>query len=312
MEVTHMTFAKVAHDVTPDPPELMHVDDGISAFLSDHITGLRQMRTKRNTLPGRFTDSEAQRLFRDLYAGEDEAFLAAAGILTKRLVDKMDGRTTDGLLVCLRAHDADDHYGGVLKLQVVANNAAVLERLASGKEKLSAVRDLLDKPGELQKGAISTSWLADDQIMVGDQLLYEAAYFPSAFGIKTFGRPAAAVGELLGVVDAIDPRLTESVARSLPGIGSGELGTVLAALGEEIPELTENVRSDIAETLTQRARPVGYIDTSRPATQTIKVGSIKISGPVIDMHVFTQISQLDEGPWVVTIKSEEEPHRTHP
>lgn len=313
MQVTHMTLTKVAHDSAPDPPELLEIDEGINAFLSDHITGLREMGTKRKTPPGKFTDPEAQRLFRDLYAGDDEEFLVAAGTLPKRLIAKMDRRTSPGLLVCLRAHDNDEHYGGVLKLQVVAPNAAVVEEeLASGKVKLSAVRDLLDKPGDLQKGAICTSWLADERVMVGDQLTHESAYFPAAFGIRIYGRPAAAVAQLLAAVDEIDPALAEPVARALPAVESGEPEAVLDGLTAIVPELSETVAADIAENLSLRARPVGYIDTTRPATETIKIGGITISGPVADMRARVQISQQHDDRWLVAVDSQDEPRRTHP
>ena len=189
MEITHLSLAKVAHDATFATAELRDVDDGISAFLGAHINGLRTMTTRSGTSPGSFTDPEARRLFRNLYSGPDSNFLAAADNLTKRLIGRMDARTASGLLVCLRAHDDQEQYGGVLKLQVVAPHAAVLEELASGQVRLSAVRDLLDKPGDLQKGALSTSWLAENRIMIGDQLGQDAAYFPKAFDIRAYHAP---------------------------------------------------------------------------------------------------------------------------
>lgn len=308
-----MTLAKVAHGVSPDPLELLEIDNGVNAFLGDHITGLREMAVKRKTPPGRFTDHEAQHLFADLFAGADVSFLAAAGTLTKRLIARMDRRTSPGLLVCLRALDNQERYGGVLKLQVVAPNAAVLEQLAAGKVKLSAVQDLLDKPGDLQKGAISTSWLRDDRILVGDQLNHEAAYFPAAFGIMIFGRPATAVAELLTAIDAIKPELAESVARALPAVRSGEPEDVLAGLAQSVAELTDSVQADILETLAQRPRPVGYIDTSRPATETIKAGQISITGPVADMRRYVRISRRpDEEAWTVVVAAEDKPRRSHP
>jgi len=307
-----MTLAKVAHGASPDPLELLEIDNGVNAFLGDHITGLREMAVKRKTPPGRFTDHEAQHLFGDLFAGADVSFLAAAGTLTKRLIARMDGRTAPGLLICLRALDNQERYGGVLKLQVVAPNAAVLEQLAAGKVKLSAVQDLLDKPGDLQKGAISTSWLRDDRILVGDQLNHEAAYFPAAFGIMIYGRPAGAVAELLTVIDAIEPGLAESIARALPGVRSGEPQDVLAGLAQSVHELTDSIQADILEGLAQRPRPIGYIDTTRPATETIKAGPITITGPVPDMRKYVRISRRDEETWTVVVEAEDQPRRSHP
>jgi hypothetical protein len=316
VRITHMTLAKVAHDAVSASPELREVDRGINAFLGDHIVGLREMTSKRKTTPGKFTDIEAKRLFRDLFTGPDTNFLDAADNLTKRLIAKMDARTAKGLLICLRAYDDQECYGGVLKLQVVAPNAAVLEELASGAVKLSAVRDLLDKPGDLQKGALSTSWLAEDRIMVGDQLGQDSAYFPEAFAIRVYARPATAVADLFAVLDKVAPKLAAPVAAALPAVSSGDPTTVLAALGEKIPELTPGIQSRIVDTLENQARPVARIDTSRPATETIRAGDIKITGPVQEMRrqvrIVQQADALETGGWTVIIDSLRQPRRTHP
>jgi hypothetical protein len=232
------------------------------------------------------------------------------------LIARMDGRTAKGLLICLRANDDHERYAGVLKLQVVAPNAAVLEELASGEVKLSAVRDLLDKPGDLQKGALSTSWLAEDRIMVGDQLGQEAAYFPAAFGIKIYARPTHATADLFTALDRIAPKLAAPVAAALPSVHSGEPSEVLAELGEKVPEFSPGIQASVAEALESQTRPVAHIDTSSPVTETIRVGAIKISGPISQMRQYVRIEQrhneLQDESWTVIIDSHAEPHRTHP
>lgn len=316
MRITHMTLAKVSHDAESASPDLREVDDGINAFLGDHIMGLREMTSRRKTSPGKFTEPEAMRLFHDLFTGPDADFLTASASLTKRLIEKMDARTAKGLLICLRAHDHQERYGGVLKLQVVAPNAAVLEELASGAVKLSAVRDLLDKPGDLQKGALSTSWLAEDRIMVGDQLGQDAAYFPEAFAIRIYARPATAVADLFAALDKVAPKLAAPVAAALPAVSSGDPTGVLAALGEKVPELTPGIQSRIIDALENQARPVAQIDTARAATETIRVGEIKITGPVSQMRQQVRIEQQEDATeaegWTVIIDSPREPRRTHP
>jgi hypothetical protein len=315
VEITHLTLAKVAPHATSVPAEFREIDDGISAFLSDHINGLRTMTTRHATSPGRFTDPEAGGLFRDLYSGPGDSFLEAADNLTKRLIGKMDARSASGLLVCLRANDGRERYGGVLKLQVVAPYAAVLEELASGGVRLSAVRDLLDKPGELQKGALSTSWLADDRIMIGDQLGQDAAYFPKAFSIQVYQRPTTAISDLFTAIETVAPNLTIPVAEALPAVPTGAADTVLAALEQQVPGLTPDIRAEIADALGRQARPVAIIDTAREAKETIVAGDIKITGPVRQMR---QRVRIDEGEdatgawqWVITVDSSIRPTRTH-
>ena len=307
-----MTLAKVEHGAVPNTPELGKITAGIDAFLGDHIVGLREKTTSRKTPPGKFTDPEAQRSFHELLAGTDDGFLAAADNLTKRLIAKMDKRAARGLLVCLRAHDEHERYSGVLKLQVVAKNAAVLEEVAAGKLELSAVSDLLDKPGDLQKGALSASWLADDHVMVGDQLAQVAAYFATAFGIRTFGRPSMAVDVLFAAIDSVAPELAAPIARALPAVPSGEPDKVLESLGERVPELRANVQSDLAEVLANQARPVAYIDTSRPAKETIRAGKITISGPVEEMRQRVHVQGEAGDGWTIRIDSDTEPRRTYP
>jgi hypothetical protein len=306
-----MAYAKVARGALPADQGLREIDTGINDFLGDHITELRKITATRRTPPGQFIDSEMQALFRDLYIGADEEFLAAADTLTKRLISRMDGRTSPGLLICLRAQNENDRFGGVLKLQVVAEHAAKLDALDSGEVKLSAVSQLLDKPGELQKGALSTSSLAEERIMVGDRLAQDSAYFPEAFGIKIFSRPAAAVSDLFSALAAVRPELTEPVARALPRVPPGEPRTVLSALGQQVPELTEDIQADVIEDLENRPRPVGYIDTDHQITETIKVGGITISGPVSEMRQRVHTDQNNSEQWIITIESNQEPRRTH-
>lgn len=315
METTHLSLAKVAHNATFSSAEFREIDDGISAFLGAHINGLRTMTTRNGTSPGSFKDPEARRLFRDLYSGPDRHFLAAADNLTRRLISRMDARTASGLLVCLRAHDSQEQYGGVLKLQVVAPHAAVLEELASGQVRLSAVRDLLDKPGDLQKGALSTSWLAENRIMIGDQLGQDATYFPKAFDIQAYARPASAASELLAAIEIVSPGLVAPVAAALPSVPSDTAETVLTALGREVRELTPGIQANVANVLARQARPVANIDTTRVTKETISAGDIKITGPVSQMRQHVQVRRDEDSltpeQWTITIRSLREPKRTY-
>lgn len=61
-----------------DETEIREIDDGINAFLGDHIAGLRQMTLKRKTSAAGSWTPEARRLFRALFTGPDEALRRSA------------------------------------------------------------------------------------------------------------------------------------------------------------------------------------------------------------------------------------------
>lgn len=312
LEITRMTYARVAADAVPTFPALRDIDQGINDFLADHIRGLRKLTASRQTLPGRFVDTETQALFHGLGYEGDAGFLAAADSLTKRLIGGMDQRTKAGLLICLRASDGSDLTAGVLKLEVVAEHGAVLQKLDSGEEELSAVTDLLDKPGDLQKGALVLSTLPPELVLTGDRLIgQDAFYFPNAFGIRLYARPSEGVGELINAVEATAPELAAPVAAALPSLDPGDPPTVLAALGDRIPALDPGRQSDIAELLEHRKKPVGLIDTRRRTIERIKIGDITISGPLESIRQNVRIEQRDTQWWQVIVEGDVPPERTY-
>jgi hypothetical protein len=308
-----MTYARVAADAVPAPPELRPIDTGINDFLADHIRDLRHLAATHQTQPGRFVDGEAQALFRSLRYDETPAFLATVDSVTKRLIGNMDQRTRSGLLVCLRGNEGSDLVAAVLKLQVVAEHGAVLEKLDSGDEVLSAVTDLLDKPGDLQKGALVTSTLPEGQVLTGDRLArQDAIYFPDALGIQLYARPSEAVSELLDAVEATVPELVAPVAAALRSIPAGNSAAVLSELGNRIPELDGSRQADVAERLEHLKRPVGTIDTGQRLRERIKIGEITVSGPMDAMRQYARIEHIhDQDRWQVVVEGTAEPKRSH-
>jgi hypothetical protein len=307
VEVKRLAYTQVAAKAVPRAPALREINEGVNAFLGDHIRGLQELTRSRSTQPGRFTDPSAQDLFRSLLYADEPGFLAAMDTLTKRLVGTMDQRTNPGLLICLSATDGKVDIAGVLKLQVVSEHGAVLERLDSGEEVLSAVTDVLDKPGELQKGALVSSALADGHVMTGDRLIPDAAYFPRAFGIQIYARPSQAAGQLLDVVGEVEPDLAPAVAASLPSVPAGDVADVLAAVGRQVSGLTPDVQATVADALAHRTRPVGRIDTGRASTMVIRIGDITISGPTASMARNARIQGRSAQGWQVTVQGVDEP-----
>ena len=310
-ELDYVTYARVAQGVASTDAVLRPIDDGVKAFLQDHVTKLDALARSRDSSAGRFTEDGAKALFRDLSAGSEAQFLAAAGALTKRLIAEMNGRTAAGLLVALRARSDSELIAGVLKLEVVAEHAAVLEELDSGDLKLSAATNMMDKPGDLKKGALTRSTLKDHEVMVGDRLTYEAAYFPRAFGIRIYARPSEATRELFKAIGEVAPELVGPVARHLSEQSPGEVGDVLRALADRVPGLTEEVRLHVVDQLAELPRPVGRVDTQGKYRQVLNVGAIQISGPVADMEHLISVDQTGDGRWQVTIEADDRPETSY-
>jgi hypothetical protein len=306
-ELDYVTYARVAPGAASKDAVLREINDGVKAFLQEHVTKLDALARSRDSSAGRFTEDGAKALFRDLSAGTQEQFLTAATTLTKRLIDKMNGRTAAGLLVALRARDDSELIAGVLKLEVVAEHAATLEELDSGEVELSAAANMMDKPGELKKGALTRSTLRDNEVMVGDRLQYEAAYFPKAFGIQIYARPSEATRELFKAVGEIAPDLLGPIARHLSEQSPGQVADVLQALSDRVPGLTEDVRLRILDKLAGLTRPAGRIDTQGKYRQVLNVGPIQVTGPVADMEDRITVAQTGDGRWQVTIDSAERP-----
>ncbi|MFI9556118.1 hypothetical protein [Nonomuraea endophytica] len=304
-----MTYARVAAGTSPQFPQLQPVESEVEKFLREHIAAMRKITVKPDSPPPAvFDDPEAQGLFQQLHTGSDDEFLTSVDILTKRLIERMNGRTAPGLLISLRAHVGNERIAGVLKLQVVAPNGATLEELESGEVRLSAITNVLERPGDLQKGALVATDLAHGRVLCGDRLTYQAGYFPQAFGIKIFSRPSAGTAALFAALEECAEDLPGKIAPVLNRVERGTPSEVLQGLGTLVPELNEERQHEVLSLMERAARPVILVDTTRGITSKILAGDITISGPtgVIDQ---IPIEQLPEGGWQVVIQTPEQPMR---
>ena len=268
------------------------------------------------TPPGKFLSQHATALFRCLHTGTDDEFVAVAHQLAVGLIAHMDGRSADGLLVCVRTKPtARGSVAGALKLQVDAPNAAILRALDSGEVVLTAVKDMLEKPGDLQKGALVTSWHAEGDVVCGDKLANAARYFPEAFEIQIFSRPSASTRAFFDAVDLHAASLAGQIAEIWPSLDAGPLSAVLGQISAKLPAFTPQIRDRIERTLRTAARPVARLDTQRDVTETYKAGDIRVSGPIAAMRqLVTLIAPADRGVqqnWQIVVESHDEPVRIH-
>lgn len=307
MRIIKVTYAKVAHQQAVHQLTLRPHDAGVDAFLIDHIREL-QSKTRGNVAPlARFTSEAAHDLFKSLQSGTDEEFLNAAHSLTANLVGEMDGRAATGLFVCVRVVEHDGAMSAAaLKLQVVTEHAAKLEQVESGELTLAAVRDVLDAPGDLQKGAVIDDPRAGSDVIIGDRLAQDAAYFPRALGIRTEQRAVDTAANLITAVAAHDQGVARTLITVLPQIPPGPTGEVLEQASARVPELTKDVIADVTATLARLPRPVNRVDTAAPVrTQIIADGVTVNFGPAAAQRVRVERDQM-EG-WRVVILSDAEP-----
>jgi hypothetical protein len=307
VKVDMMTYARVAHDAAPGGFVVRPHDSGVDAFLFEHVGSLRERARTGDSPVASFVDPEAAQLFQQLLVGTEEHFLAAARTLTLRLIGRMDRRAAPGLLVCLRLLDGRSRSAAALKLEVVTPHAAVLESLDSGEEVLAAATNVLDAPGDLQKGGLVPDPRPSSDVVIGDRLAIDAQYFPTAFGIQIEQRALDATFDLVSTVQAQAPSLVRQVVQRLPDAKPGSAKAVLEQISSAIPELNDGVRSTILDQLEQRKRPVRTVDTRAPLRLTLSADGITVSGPAELRHRKVEVLRVPEGGWRISVALEDEP-----
>jgi hypothetical protein len=303
-----MTYSLVKQGVEVPLPRMQSIKE-VSGFLGDHVGKLLENVQAADAAPaGRFVDSLHQQSFRSLHNGTTEDFLAAYHQLAQDLVNLMTNATASGLLVALRVDtETDGIVAGVLKLEVVAPNGAALHLGDGGDVRLEAVKDMLDRPGNLQKSALVASRLPDERVFCGDRLYPQSKYFPDALGIRTHPRPRVAMKSFYDAVWTVEPQLAGPIAAAAPTCGSGPVSHVLEELGSKVPELTSPLQAAITEQLQALPHAVFELDPSRLIKGTYKIGEVTITGPIDEIGQLVRVSQLSDKRWQLIIESDVEP-----
>lgn len=312
MDVSLLTYCVVTPDRSHMESKLVAVEDGIRDFLTEHVAHLQKAQKGDNASPpGVVADTESREIFQALHAGTEADFLEAASKLTKRLIGKMNKVTKSGLLMIFRAEDEAGRLAAVLKLEIQEPTGAVMKRLENGEIELSAVKDMLEKPGDLQKGVLVVDGLPDDEVICRDKLFQQSKYFPEAMGIQMFLKPKESSAAFLDLLQQASPAALESVVEALHRIPPGPPREVLAQLGEVVSGMESGLQNEIATQLEDAARPVRRIDTSRPITRTIQIGEITIKGPAHSLKETLKIIETPDGTFQVVIDCPVRPYDTY-
>jgi hypothetical protein len=318
MRAVRLTFFRVARGAPPAAPWLRPGVDEVSDFLVDHVADLRKRATEGTAANASFADPADLQLIEDIRTGDDAAFLAAARVLGVRLVEQMApiGNAKPGLLLCATFHSDGTPpvaSAAVLKLEVVSPHGAVLQMLDSGEETLAAVKDVLDKPGDLQKGLVFPDARPASQAVVGDKAAqHEARYFLRAMGATLEAHGSGSARDLVKAVAArAGHRVAQEVVQILPAMEPAPPTQILAALREAIPDLGEDTAAEVADALAAAERPVVRVDTTAPVKAVLRAGALTVSGPAAEVGRITWDAD-PEGGWVVRFNSYQEPKLTYP
>ncbi|MEG9227595.1 hypothetical protein [Aeromicrobium sp. Sec7.5] len=309
--VQKVTYARVAKDATPGTASIRPHDSKLDAFLLEHVEALQGFANGKNSCPAVFVDPASKTSFEALRDGNDAEFLQAAHDLTLQLIGQMTGSTAEGLLVCVQLHDGQAAAAAVLKLQVVTPNAANLQTLDSGEQLLSAVTNVMDAPGKLQKGALLDDPQPGSDVVVGDVASKEAQYFPRALGISIEERPGQAAIAMLDVIKDLQGDAVEVASRNaLPNLSAGTVSDVLTQLSTVVPELQPTtVRDEVSKKLAARARPVRNVETTAPLTEHITASGVTIKVPITGQDRVSIEQDKVNGGYKIIIRVDEHPKR---
>lgn len=257
-----------------------------------------------------FHDESRRQRVEDLRSGDDAAFLAAANELALQLTDEMNhvGNAAPGLLVCTTLKEGSATMAAVLKLEVVSNEGAVLRRLESGEETLAAVTNVLDRPGDLQKGLVFPDARPNSDAVVGDKASQqEARYFLRSVGVTLQSRPGSSAPALVVAIGKRASRaVADAVVEKLPSLTDGSPEQVLTQLREAGITISEPVVQEVVTDLARADRPVPVVTVSAPVKGKIRAGGLTISGPASDVRSVTW-KQDPQGGWMITIHTDTEP-----
>lgn len=312
LDISFTSLGLVAHDAEPRAAHLeLNIEANVQAFFIGHIEALQTMANGPDAPPpGRVVDTECQELFQTLQMGDADEFAGAASVLAKRLIGHMNRRTARGLLACVRAEDGPDRLTAVLKLEIDSSNGTRLEELASGELRLAAVTNVLEQPGDLQKGVLGSSRMPAEEVLCGDIHTRHARYFPEALGIRAYARPSQGPSELLKAVQQQDTALAAQVAAALPEVRSGTISDVIAAIAERVPAFEADAWSGLAETLRQSPRPIVNVDTTKRVTAVIEGDDLTIKAPAEDLGERVELHETENG-WEARVRFDRKPRTTY-
>lgn len=307
MPIDLVAYAYVSPEGSTPKCEFRSVSSGIRAYLEGHIDSLKKGADRESSGPALFRADAARSRFTDLQGGTKEVFLKSAQDLTDRLHTAMDRRAKRGFLVMVRRSLGGEVVeAAALKLDVQDKDGAVASE-AGPEPTLEEVRNLLDLPGTLQKGAVYPDARPSSDVVVGERAMADTAqYFLRALEVQQVAAVRSATGSFLGAVGSVATEKVEKVAEELDKYKGPVKPTDF--LKEHAGLLTEEEGRTVLEHLEDQIRPVRVINpAARPPRESVVADGITIKGSVEDMRKVRWVPK--DGRWQIQIDVSQEPRR---
>lgn len=309
MAITLVAYAYVEPGGAAPTCRIRTVSREIHRYLDGHMDDLLGRAGRGSSAPAFFRGQDAESRFVHLQLGANDEFLAAARTLTERLHTAMDNRSKRGFLVAVRRSlDSQEAQAGVLKLDVHDEPAAAA-RQTGDELQLEAVRDLLDLPGDLQKGAVFPDPRAESEVVVGDRVMVETAqYFLRALEVQQIAAQSSATKSFIDVVASVATGKVDAFAQELD---SYDQPVSPQLVFDEHPDLlTLEERDQVLGRLEGQPRPVRIVNpATRPPRVVVSADGITIRGGVEDMQKVQWVQQ--GGGWQIRIDVSQEPRKRY-
>jgi len=308
MAITLVSYSYLEPGGTPPKMLERDISSDIREYLEAHVDDLLARIGHGSIAPAVFRSAEGAERFEKLRTGTKAEFLANAQSLADRLHQRMDYRTKRGFFVTLR-RGGSSSIAAVLKLDVHDAAAAAVRFDAAGEATLEAVEDLLDIPGELQKGGVAPDQRPNSQIVVGDKLTVTSLYFLDALDVEQHAAPGPATADLVRVVQTVAPDKADSVAKMLE-VEPARIP--IADFFEAHPDLLDDEQTtEVLDRARVKRRPIEEVDpSSYVLRESIEADGITIRGRASTLREKVRI--LDRpGGFRIEIDVDEQPRRTY-
>jgi hypothetical protein len=300
-----VTYSYVEPSQNPPTCALESVSADVESYLLSHVASLLEGAAEGSSPPARFQSADGRDRFDVLLDGSDSQFLQAAEQVAQRLFKEMDNRAKAGFFVAMRSSEGQRMRAAVLKLDIHARSGASMSRTGPGRPTLEAVRDLLDIPGQLQKGAVFRDDRGGSDIVVGDKLTETALYFLRAIDVIQMSKSGQAVSAVVNAVAKVaGPQRAVPVIRALEKEQETSPEDFFARHSDL---LDEQERVQVFDQLRVRKRPVDRFDARQHVLDEI----ITADGITVRGRATTIADKLDitkrPGGWRIQIDLDEEP-----